>query len=231
MTFRGIEFGAAKLQGHWESGKILRMQNAEKPKIQRRKDARPAEIMDAGIKEFAAHGFERARLDRIAKAAGIAKGTIYLYYESKEALFLAAAEQHVVEVMAQGETRLADASGSTEELLVELLQSLYDRFVDGRAQTLLRVLIAEGDRIPQVVEKYHDMAIRRGTLLLQRILERGVARGEIRETAILQNPQILIAPALFFALHGMMFGQQNRLNQESYFSAHVELMLHGVLKR
>ena len=83
----------------------VEMENASKPKTQRRKEARPSEIIEAGINEFAAHGFERARLDRIAKSAGIAKGTVYLYYESKEALFLAAAEKYVVQVMAENEAQ------------------------------------------------------------------------------------------------------------------------------
>lgn len=201
-----------------------------KPKTQRRKDARPAEIMEAGIREFATHGFERARLDRIAKAAGIAKGTIYLYFDSKEALFLAAVDEHVVRVMAEGETRLEGFTGTTQELLVQLLEAIYDQVVDGRAQTLMQILISEGHRLPHVIEKYHDMAIKRGTRLIQRILERGVERAEVSKTAILDNPHVVIAPAMFFALHGMMFDKLSPLDRKSYFTAHVELVLNGVLR-
>lgn len=206
------------------------MPKTTEPKSRRRKDARPAEIMEASMREFAEYGFERARLDRIAEAAGIAKGTIYLYYPSKEALFLSAAEEHVVRVMAEGETRMEGFAGTTEDLLVQLLQSLYAQLAEGRAQTLLRILIAEGDRIPHVVEKYHDMAIRRGALLIRRILERGVARGEVAHNAIRDNPHIVIAPAIFYALYSMMFGRIEALDRDSYFRAHVALVLHGVGK-
>lgn len=206
------------------------MQQAQRPKVQRRKDARPSEIIEAGIKEFAEHGFAGAKLERIAKSAGIAKGTVYLYYASKEALFLAAIEKYVVEVMAENETALDGFDGSTREVLIRLLTSIYERFTEGHAQTLLRILIAEGSRIPEVVDSYHQIAIQRGTALLGRILERGVARGEVSNTPILQNPQVVIAPAIFFAMHSMMFGHREKLDRDAYFDAHVEMVLNGVLK-
>ena len=131
--------------------------------------------------------------------------------------------------MADGETQLEGFDGTTEDLLVRLLGTLYDQIVDGRAKALLRILIAEGDRIPHVVEQYHAMAIQRGTQLIRRILDRGVARGEVRPSAILDNPHIVIAPAIFFALHSMMFGRHESLNRDSYFRAHAEMMLRGIL--
>ena len=208
----------------------LTMPNTRRPKVQRRKDARPTEIIEAGIKEFAAHGFAGARLDRIAKAAGISKGTVYLYYDSKEALFLAAIEKYVVEVMAENETALDGFDGSTQDVLIRLLTGVYNKFAEGQAQILLRILVAEGNRIPEVVETYHQISIRRGTALLERILRRGIARGEVSETAILQTPQVVIAPAIFFALHSMMFGNLAQLDHDTYFQAHVEMVLNGVLK-
>ncbi len=146
------------------------MTSTDKTKTRRRKEARPAEIVEAGITEFATHGFERARLERIARNAGISKATIYLYYPSKEALFLAAVEEHVISVMADNETFLDSFDGTTAEMLTRLLRGIYSRFVEGRAQTLFRILITEGDRIPDVVANYHTMTIKRGTSLLRRIL-------------------------------------------------------------
>ncbi|MEM8536491.1 MAG: TetR/AcrR family transcriptional regulator [Pseudomonadota bacterium] len=207
------------------------MTELQNTKVKRRKDARPAEIVAAGINEFAEYGFERARLDRIARSAGIAKGTIYLYFPSKEALFLAAVEEHVITVMAETETALDSFEGTTGDLLIRLLETIYQRFVMGRAQTLFRILVTEGERIPDVVASYHSMTIQRGTSLLRRILQRGVARGEVGETAILENPQVVIAPAIFFTLHNMMFAKDKQLDYAAFFKAHVELVLNGVVTK
>ena len=205
------------------------MPQTKKRKPRRRKDARPAEILAAGIKEFAQFGFERARLDRIAEVAGISKGTIYLYYTSKEALFLAAVEEHIISVMAENETVLEDFEGTTSEMLTRLLRSVYDRFIEGEAQTLFHILVTEGSRIPTIVSSYHDMTIKRGSVLLRRILERGLTRGEVADTAILDNPHVLIAPVIFFALHSMMISDIETLDFDRYFEAHVELVLNGVV--
>jgi len=226
-----IENAAPKGQFWHKRSNRPTMTQLEKTRTRRRKDARPAEIIAAGISEFAQYGFERARLDRIAKAAGISKGTIYLYYDSKEALFLAAAEEHVITVMAENENVLETFEGTTSEMLTKLLQSVYQRFVEGEAQALFRILITEGDRIPDVVASYHAMTIKRGATLLRRILERGVARGEVSDSAILANPQVVIAPAIFFALHNMMFRKSGKLEFESFFEAHINLVLYGVLRR
>ncbi len=207
------------------------MTKTDKSKTRRRKEARPAEIVEAGISEFATYGFDGARLERIAKIAGISKATIYLYYPSKEALFLAAVEEHVISVMADNESFLDSFDGTTAEMLARLLRGIYGRFTNGRAQTLFRILITEGDRIPEIVTDYHTMTIKRGTALLRRILERGIMRGEVADGPILQNPQVVIAPAMFFALHNMMFHRAGTLDFEAYFEAHLELVIRGVEKQ
>ncbi|MEO1549785.1 MAG: TetR/AcrR family transcriptional regulator [Pseudomonadota bacterium] len=201
---------------------------ARKPR--RRKDARPGEILAAGIAEFEAHGFKGANLNRIAKAAGISKGTIYLYFPSKEALFLAAIEEHVTAVMGETETDLATFEGTTRELLTRLLVKMYGRFVTGQAQALFRILLTEGDRMPDVIASYHAMTISRGTTLLTSILTRGVKRGEVRDTAVLKTPNVIIAPAVYFSIHNMMFGHAQPLSFDAYFEAHVDMLLNGVLR-
>ncbi|PTX54188.1 TetR family transcriptional regulator [Litoreibacter ponti] len=195
----------------------------------RRKEARPSEIVAAGIEEFEAHGFLGANLNRIAKAAGISKGTIYLYFPSKEALFLAAIEEHVAAVMGEAEADLATEAGTTRELLTKLLRNMYARFAEGRAQALFRILITEGDRIPDVLASYHAMTIRRGSTLLSAILSRGLERGEVRDSAVLATPHVIIAPAVYYSIHNMMFREAQPLAYESYFDAHIDMILHGVL--
>lgn len=208
---------------------MTKAQPNQPPKTRRRKDARPAEIITAGISEFQEHGFDRANLNRIAQKAGISKGTIYLYYASKEALFLAAIEGHVSSIMSESEADLEAIDGSTRDLLTKLLRNIYDRFVHGDAQALFRILLTEGDRMPNVIKSYHRMTVERGAKLLKMILTRGVERGEVRRSRVLETPQILIAPAIFLTVHNIMFQDAQPLDFETFFEAHLDLLFHGVL--
>lgn len=207
------------------------MTDAPKPKTRRRKEARPGEIVTAGIAEFAEYGFERARLDRIAQRAGIAKGTIYLYFPSKEALFIAAAEEHVVTTMAENETRVTHFEGSTEDLIREVLRSAYAKMMTVENQAIMRILVSEAHRLPDLAKTYHDMAITRGVSVLTKIVERGIQRGELSESAATQNPQLLIAPAVYVCLNGMAFSDLNPIDVDSYFEGHVELIMRGLCGR
>ncbi|MEL6586250.1 MAG: TetR-like C-terminal domain-containing protein [Pseudomonadota bacterium] len=123
----------------------------------------------------------------------------------------------------------ASLEGDTRALLTKLLRNAYARFVDGQAQSLFRILITEGDRIPDVIAAYHAMTIKRGATLLQAILKRGIARGEVRDSAILSVPNVIMAPAVYFSVHNMMFQNAQPLELESYFEAHIELVLNGIL--
>ena len=98
---------------------------AQPPKRwRRRKEARPAEILDAALAVFAEKGFAAARLEQVAKAAGVSKGTLYLYFDSKEALFEAVVRSAIVPLIADAEALLRDHRGSA----AELLGALYRRF-------------------------------------------------------------------------------------------------------
>ncbi len=201
----------------------------EPKKTRRRKDARPGEILAAGISEFGEYGFQRANLNRIAQKAGIAKGTIYLYFESKEALFLAAIEEHVTSVIGESEVELGAIDGTTRELLTNLLRNMYARFVHGEAQALFRILLTEGDRMPDVISSYHAMTVQRGSKLLKKILLRGVQRGEVRPGPVSETPHVVIAPAVYFAVHLIMFKKSQPIDFEKYFEAHMDMLFHGVL--
>lgn len=198
-------------------------------KPRRRKEARPGEIVAAGIAEFEKHGFHKANLNRIAQAAGISKGTIYLYFDSKEALFLAAIEDHVTSVMGESEADLAAVEGTTRDLLTKLLRNMYARFVSGEAQALFRILLTEGDRMPDVIRDYHAMTVQRGSGLLRKILVRGVERGEVRPGPVQETPQVIIAPAIYFAVHNMMFKHVPPLDFDKYFETHIDVLFQGVL--
>ena len=198
----------------------------EAPKRTRRKEARPGEIIAAGIAEFAEHGFERARLDRIAKAAGVAKGTIYLYFENKEALFMAAVEEYVVSAMAETEADMAfDQNAKIAEVFRRLVARLYDKMAGEELLAIMRILISEGHRFPHLIKTYHDTVIERGMKILNEILARGRARGEITPGPVDQTPEVIIAPVMFYCVHKMVFDGLRPMDRDAFIEAHLTMIL------
>lgn len=200
-------------------------------KRRRRKEARPAEIIEAGMKEFADKGFAATRLDDVALRAGISKATIYLYYPSKEALFEAALRDRLINTMdAMAEVTLT-FEGSTEALLRTFLAAAYDRLIDGEASVLLKVLIAEGHRFPALVTLYRETAVARGMQVLGAILRRGAARGDLRLPPEAIDPRLILAPAVAAAIWTMVFAESAPIDREAFMAAHLDILLRGILTR
>jgi AcrR family transcriptional regulator len=183
------------------------------PSVARRRPPRPereAAILDAAFAEFAARGFAATRLDDLAARLGIAKGTLYLYFPSKEALFEAAVRRRMAEPLAAIEAEAGAATdggrGALPALLgmVAVLQRELRR--PGPLE-VMRLLVAEAPRFPQLAAFYHRAVVRRALGALRRVLEAGEARGELRAGAALDLPQLLVAPLLQAALWRLVFGQ------------------------
>ncbi len=197
----------------------------------RRKEARPAEIIQAGLLEFAEKGFAAARLEDVAARAGIAKGTIYRYFESKEALFEAALLSRVTPVLDGVDAAVDAFPGSSEDLLRLLFTRIYSEMVGSDLHILLRVIIADGSRFPKISEAYYRRILSKGRALLSRIVERGVARGEFRAGAAADLPMVAIAPALMAAIWRMTFERFDLIPPERFLAAHLDLVLNGLRKR
>lgn len=197
-------------------------------KRRRRKAARPAEIIEAGFRVFSEKGFAAARLEDVAADAGIAKPTIYLYFPSKEALFEAVIRDRLLGAMDGFETSRAGFDGPTDALLRMFLRVIYDRLIGTGAVALLQIIIAEGPRFPHLVAIYHDVALARGLGVVQAIMERGIARGEIRRGPAASDPRVVVAPAIVAALWSRLFAHEAPLDADAFFEAHVDMLLHGL---
>ncbi len=204
---------------------------AEPRPRRRRKEARPAEIVEAGLLEFADKGFAAARLEDVATRAGIAKGTIYRYFESKEALFEAALLSRAMPVLDGVEAAVDTFPGSSEDLLRLLITRIHAELVGSDLHILLRVIIADGVRFPAISEAYYHRILSKGRALLRRIVERGVARGEFEAGAAADLPMVAIAPALMAAIWRMTFDRYDPIVPERFLAAHLDLVLNGLRKR
>lgn len=196
----------------------------ERPPRRRRRDARPSEIIEAGLQEFAEAGFAAARLDDIARRAGIAKGTIYRYFDSKEALFEAALLSRAGEVVAGIEAMAAAHDGPVLPVFEAVIGQIYRTLGEADVRTLMRIIIAEGDRFPHVTQVYHDRIVRRGLAIVEGLVRRGISRGELGESAVTAVPQVMLAPAIMTAVWTIAFGRIDPIDVEAMRAAHVEML-------
>lgn len=158
---------------------------AAHPATGRRRDpeARPLAILDAAFHEFGEHGLAGARLDDIARRANVAKGTIYLYFPNKDALFREMIQATIIEALASAETTVAAAESEDTETLLRVLATRWWQLLrTPRMATLLRLVQGELPRFPDLVQFYAESVIVRGRRLAATIVERGMARGEFRPT-------------------------------------------------
>lgn len=193
-----------------------------------RRGTREAEILEAGFQEFAEKGFDAARLDEVAARAGVAKGTLYLYCESKEALFEAAVRSRIQPIVGRV-ARLAEYyPGPTRFLLRMIFRFMYRQIAQGDFRTIMRIMIAEGQRFPALTEFYHREFIGQMIKLLETIVAKGVKRGELREGAATGLPMILIAPGLMAAIWQMTFQPYQPVELDRFYEAHIDLIMNGI---
>lgn len=206
-----------------QSPKASKSQKSADPK-----QDRAAEIIEAGFAEFMEHGFTAARLDSVAKRAGVAKGTIYLYYDSKEALFEAAVKSRITPIIQQAGQLAADHQGSVRELLGIVLDTVYAMCHQPHLTAIVRIIISEGPRFPQILEMYHRDVLGLWRGLLDSIIERGIASGEIEESALTEVPMLVMAPAVMGTLWQGTFGLIEPLPPEKIKAAHLRYLEAGL---
>jgi AcrR family transcriptional regulator len=203
---------------------------AAKPRTRRRrKEARPAEIIEAGLLEFAAHGFAGARLEDVARRAGVVKGTIYRYFADKEALFVAAVRSRIPPFLDTTDTLIEAFPGTTREILLHVFRVVYGHVVDSDLRILIKIIITEGSHFPHLRELYYQDTIAKGRRLLEKIVARGVARGEVRPDHAALLPLVIMAPAVMAVMWRMVFDPLDPIATQDFFEAHVDLVFHGLL--
>jgi AcrR family transcriptional regulator len=198
----------------------------------RRKADRPKEILEAAFEEFSRNGYAATTLDQVAERAGVTKGTIYVYFESKEHLFISMVRELTKATLDTVIEMFERHEGSTADLLRAQFSFIYEHIVgDRRRREVLRMLIAEASRFPALADRYHEEIHRPCLDLLQRAIQRGIDRGEIRRSAIIECPQVIIAPIALVDLWMIMYDARQPLDLQAYFNAHLELVLNGLLAK
>jgi AcrR family transcriptional regulator len=179
-------------------------------------------ILAAALDEFSSRGFEATRLDDVAKHASVAKGTIYLYFRDKEALF-----QELIRTMLTPVIGNIEALGEADVPMTVLAPQLVELFVrevfETRRKDVIRLMIAEGRRFPKLAEFYYREVLSRIITAMRKLLRRAAERGEA-PAALVNFPQIIAAPGLVAIIWSGLFERFEPLDVRAMMQAHVALL-------
>jgi len=189
-------------------------------------EARRAAILAAALEEFTARGYEGARLDDVAKRAGVAKGTIYLYFADKEALFQELVRSMVSPVLG-ALTQLRDVDIPARALIETLLNTFVREVYGTRRRDIIRLILSEGPRFPAIAEFYYREVVGRVLAILRPILQRAAARGELPHDGLVRFPQLIVAPMLVAIMWHGLFDKFDPLDVDAMVRAHVEILFAG----
>jgi AcrR family transcriptional regulator len=205
------------------AGKARRSVREREGRTARKGERRDA-ILAAALDEFSAQGFAAARLDDVARRAGVAKGTIYLYFRDKEALFQELVRSLLTPVVGSVEA-LRDANIPIRMLADRLVDLFVDEIFGTRRRDVIRLMITEGRRFPKLAEFYHREVLSRIMTAMRTLLARAAERGEVPDTLV-QFPQLLAAPGIVAVVWTGLFDKYEPLDVRAMMKAHVELIFH-----
>lgn len=192
------------------------------------KARRPVQILDAAFEEFVERGYVATRVEDIASRVGVTKGTVYVYFETKEQLF----EAMIRHISTPFEDLLASANelkGTATARLQGNIELIYELMLEDRKlRELMRFIIAEGSRFPQITDRHHDIFIDPLERHMQSLIDEGVKLGEFR-SAPAAFADAIVAPAIAFLFFKLIFDERRALDRDIYLKAHIDLVLHGLL--
>jgi len=194
------------------------------PRYQRRKEDRPQEITEAAFLVFAEKGYATARVEEVAKRAGVSKGLLYLYFKTKEELFKAVIRSVVIRRVDVLLAAVEETELSSEAFIRGPLLDFMKRVPGSPIAVVIRLLISEGQRHPDLVDYYWDNVVSKGLAAIARFVQRGVDRGEFRDTAVTQLPQLVLAPMMLSMIWKILFTKRS-LDTDKLMETQIEMLL------
>lgn len=198
----------------------------------RRKESRPGELLAAALELFVEKGFAATRAEEVAKRAGVSKGTLFLYFSSKEELFKAVVRENISGRYPEWNAKLEAYQGSTADLLRLFMRQWWSDVGDSHVSGISKLMMSEASNFPELAAFYQQEVIEPGSALIRRILQRGMDHGEFGPIDMKYGVYTILAPMLFLATwkhsFGTCSGAASRLVPEEYLAVQVETILHGL---
>jgi TetR/AcrR family transcriptional regulator len=204
-------------------------------KRERRKGARPGELLDAALDLFVEKGFAATRSEEVAARAGVSKGTLFLYFPSKEELFKAVVRENISGRFKEWQEEFENFHGSSAEMVRYCLKTWWERVGDTPASGIAKLMMSEAQNFPELAAFYHQEVMQPGQDLICRILQRGIDRGEFRAVDVEYTAFSLAAPMLFLVMmkHSLCacLPEDYQLDTERFIAAQADTLLHGLCVR
>lgn len=197
----------------------------------RRKDARPQELLDAALGLFVEKGFANSSAEEVARRAGVSKGTLYLYFPSKEELLKAVIQQNLGERIAAGAALAARHTGPASAVLADLLPDWWGQLYDSPAAGVFKLVITEVRNFPDIAGFYARAVVEPAAQLLGGVVQRGIDTGEFRPVDVNNAVHSLVLPLVMVCLHRHSLGAcavDWHLDGHAFIRHHIDLVLAGL---
>jgi TetR/AcrR family transcriptional regulator len=205
---------------------------AQAPKRERRKDARPGELLAAALDLFVEKGFAATRAEEVAQRAGVSKGTLFLYFASKEELFKAVVRENISSHYPDWHEKVQAHSGSTADMLHKVAQGWWDNIGSTKASGIEKLMMSEGNKFPDLSRFYQEEVIEPGNQMILRILQHGVERGEFRNFDLKYVVHCFIAPMLYLVVLKHSLGADLlpslQLDPKVFLATQIDVLLNGI---
>lgn len=201
-------------------------------KRERRKEARPGELLDAALALFVEKGFAATKAEEVAARAGVSKGTLFLYFESKEDLFKAVIRKNITHLFPTWNEAFTQFTGSSADMLRYAMTTWWENIGSTPASGIPKLVMSEAQNFPEIATFYHEEVILPGHALIRKILSRGIDSGEFRPLDVDHAVHTLVAPMIFLMMWknsmGSCTANSQFLDPERFIQLQVDVLLHGI---
>ncbi len=206
--------------------------NERPDKRERRKEARPGELLAAALDLFVEKGFAATRAEEVAQRAGVSKGTLFLYFPSKDELFKAVVREHIGGTIKEAFSELQSFPGTSAELVHYLMQQWWERYGNTKASGISKLMMSEAGNFPELAEFYQQEVIIPGHQLIAMVIERGISSGEFRKVDVEYAVFSILAPIMFLIMwkHSMSgcCPSGEKIDPQRYLQMQADIVAQGL---
>ncbi len=200
-------------------------------KWQRRSEARPGEILDAALGLFVDRGFSATKIEDIAEGAGVSKGTVYLYFKSKEDIFKCLVHDIVLPEIERVEQKVSEHVGTQQALLITILKGWQRTMFETRLSGMPKLMMSEASNFPELARYYVENVVHRSIDIVSGVIAAGIQSNEFKRCDPVITARVIMAHLVYLVIwdHSLRTYDANQLDSDNYMQCQIDLILNGLL--